>query len=146
MDALIQQKHKRAQSYSSVQANGNFRKQKLEMMSKFMNGIKRGKLPPIKSPKQLDFFVFGQDESSSQLIQNELQKSAMLEKLGLATDSSFNMMMTAKNTGPINFDDKESSIASERPSKTNPFAKFENTNQTHMTASQALLKDKLNSK
>ena len=111
-----------------------------------MNGIKRGKLPPIKSPKQLDFFVFGQDESSSQLIQNELQKSAMLEKLGLVTDSSFNMMMTAKNnTGLIEIDDKDSSIASERPSKTNPFAKFD-ANQTHMTASQALLKDKLNSK
>jgi len=67
----------------------------------------------------------------------------MFDKLGLGTDSSFNMI-SAKNTGPIHFDDKESSISNERPSKTNPFAKFESTNQTHMTASQALLKDKLN--
>ena len=36
------------------------RAQRLQQMTLVTKGIKRGRLPPIKTPKQLDVFVFGE--------------------------------------------------------------------------------------
>lgn len=35
----------------------------MESIKLMTSGIKQGKLPPIKSPKQLDVFVFGEKKS-----------------------------------------------------------------------------------
>lgn len=39
------------------------RAKRLAQITLVTKGIKRGKLPPIKSPKQLDVFVFGEKDS-----------------------------------------------------------------------------------
>ena len=36
---------------------------RLASMSEMTKGIKRGKLPPIKTPKQLNVFVFGESNT-----------------------------------------------------------------------------------
>ena len=59
---LIRNKHRKTQSYSTIQANANLRKQKLDAFNQITADIKKGKLPPVKSPKALENFVFGDPE------------------------------------------------------------------------------------
>lgn len=58
------------------------RAKRLAQITMVTKGIKRGKLPPIKSPKQLDIFVFGEKDSVRLLRKNELitSSSAMQKK------------------------------------------------------------------
>ena len=55
------------------------RAKRLAQITMVTKGIKRGKLPPIKSPRQLDVFVFGEKKDSVRLLRkNELVTSTSL--------------------------------------------------------------------
>ena len=59
-------------------ANGgtSLRAKRLAQITMVTKNIKKGRLPPIKSPKQLDVFVFGEKQSSSGLsIKQKLDKN-----------------------------------------------------------------------
>ena len=47
IEELIRKKHRKTQSYSTIQANCNLRKKKQEQFNKITNDIKKGKLPPV---------------------------------------------------------------------------------------------------
>lgn len=51
-------------SRSQVQSHAQtLQAKRMESIKLMTTGIKQGKLPPIKSPKQLDVFVFGEKKS-----------------------------------------------------------------------------------
>lgn len=59
-------------------ASSTMRSKRLAQITMVTKGIKRGKLPPIKSPKQLDVFVFGEKDSVRLLRKNDLITSTSL--------------------------------------------------------------------
>ena len=61
-------------------------------------GIKRGKLPPIKTPSQLDVFVFGERKRElakiSQHIVNEISSQMMSPMTNSPITTNFNFLET----------------------------------------------------
>lgn len=63
-------------------------------------GIKKGRLPPVKSPKQLDVFVFGEKNDSASL-KKQLQSRQVITGASMAARKLPTMSINAKQNSII---------------------------------------------
>lgn len=63
------------------------RAKRLAQITMVTKGIKKGKLPPIKTPKQLDVFVFGEKRKSALAMKQDFDKTHEIGDTGTGTGS-----------------------------------------------------------